>query len=50
MKKAIVALMLAALSKEIPVIEWPEVQPPAYLVPKPTNSPPMNSFIKPITE
>ena len=31
-----------------PIIEWPEVHPPAYLVPKPTKNPPPTNMIKPL--
>ena len=30
-----------------PEIAWPEVQPPAYRVPKPTIKPPITIIIKP---
>jgi len=32
-----------------PIIECPEVQPPAYLVPKPIRKPPTTIRIKPLT-
>src|SRR5262249_7157600 len=31
-----------------PIIEWPEVQPPAYLVPNPTRKPPATIKINPL--
>lgn len=30
-----------------PIIEWPEVQPPAYLVPNPTKNPPKTIIMNP---
>lgn len=35
---------------ESPIIECPDVQPSAYLVPKPTKKPPMIINIKPFNE
>ena len=32
----------------MPIIAWPDVQPPAYLVPKPTRKPPTTMSIKPL--
>lgn len=32
----------------IPIMEWPEVHPPAYLVPKPTRNPPTTKKISPV--
>src|SRR5262249_44137003 len=32
-----------------PIIEWPEVHPPAYLVPKPMRNPPTIIITKPLT-
>ena len=31
-----------------PIMEWPEVQPPAYLVPNPTKNPPPINMIAPL--
>ena len=33
-----------------PIIAWPLVQPPAYLVPKPTKKPPTINSTNPLTE
>ena len=33
-----------------PIIAWPLVQPPAYLVPKPTKKPPIINNRKPLTD
>lgn len=32
-----------------PIMECPEVQPPAYLVPNPTKNPPMTSMMNPLS-
>ena len=32
-----------------PIMAWPLVQPPAYLVPKPTVKPPITMSIKPFS-
>jgi len=37
-------------SEAIPIIEWPEVHPPAYRVPNPTKNPPIIINISPWTE
>ncbi len=34
---------------EIPMMAWPDVQPPAYRVPKPTKKPPKTKNISPFT-
>lgn len=44
MKPPIIKLMVAisdgTCRLERPMMAWPDVQPPAYLVPKPTRNPP----------
>ena len=34
---------------EMPMMEWPEVQPPAYRVPKPTRKPPRIKNSRPLS-
>ena len=47
-KKLIVATRLGYLRFDMPMMEWPEVQPSAYRVPKPTSSPPTNRATAPL--
>ena len=50
MKKPITAISEGHCRLDIPLIAWPEVQPPAYLEPKPTINPPKAKTEKPFTE
>src|SRR5205823_11410458 len=42
-KKTAVARMLTGRSRPQPLRPWPELQPPARRVPKPTSTPPTNN-------
>jgi hypothetical protein len=47
--KLIVAISEGNCSVDKPIIECPEVQPPAYLVPNPTRKPPPTINTKPLS-
>ncbi len=47
-KKQIVATSEGHCKFEMPIIEWPEVQPLAQRVPKPTKKPPKTMKTKPL--
>lgn len=49
-KKPITATKEGICKFDKPLIAWPEVQPPAYLDPKPTNKPPINNTNMPLKE
>ncbi len=47
--KEIVAINEGHCKVDNPIIACPLVQPPAYLVPKPTKKPPITIMIKPLS-
>ena len=49
-KKPITAIKEGICRLEIPLIACPDVQPPAYLAPKPTSRPPIESVKNPLSE